>query len=47
MSHLWWLKPGWTNTLCANCGRKIWPEGDPDWGYCYECFTQNLKQKKE
>jgi len=35
---LWWLEPGWTETLCARCGRKIWPEGDPDHGVCYDCY---------
>ena len=37
----WWLQPGWTETRCA-CGAKIWPEGDPDWGACYSCFSADL-----
>jgi hypothetical protein len=36
---LWWLQPGWTQTKCS-CGATIWPEGDPDWGACYSCFSQ-------
>ncbi len=36
---LWWLQPGWTETLCGNCGAKIWPEGDPDHGLCYQCWN--------
>lgn len=36
----WWLEPGWTETCCANCGAKIWPEGDPDQGVCFSCFQQ-------
>lgn len=43
---LWWLQPGWTETRCAACGAKIHPEGDPDWGYCYPCFTQQLDQQQ-
>lgn len=42
---LWWLQPGWTETLCACCGAKIWPEGDPDWGMCYSCFSASLQQE--
>jgi hypothetical protein len=38
MSNFWWLQPGWTETLCAACGAKIWPEGDPDHGLCYPCW---------
>jgi len=46
MSLLWWLQPGWENTTCARCGAKIYPEGDPDWGLCYSCFTDKLRQKE-
>lgn len=42
---LWWLQPGWRQTSCARCGAKIWPEGDPDWGYCYSCFSDNLAKE--
>lgn len=35
---LWWLQPGWTETRCA-CGQKIWPEGDPDHGLCWQCWN--------
>jgi hypothetical protein len=35
---LWWMQPGWKETRCASCGEKIWPDGDPDWGLCLECF---------
>ena len=37
----WWLQPGWTEAKCE-CGKKIWPEGDPDWGKCFECLTNSL-----
>lgn len=40
---LWWLQPGWTSARCA-CGKRIWPEGDPDWGACYECFSASLRR---
>lgn len=43
---LWWLQPGWTDTTCASCGAKIWPEGDPDWGKCFRCFTDELEARK-
>jgi hypothetical protein len=42
---LWWLQPGWDQACCSNCGKRIWPEGDPDWGACYECFTAQLEQQ--
>ena len=38
---LWWLQPGWTETCCAQCGQRIWPEGDPDHGVCFSCFNVN------
>lgn len=41
---LWWLEPGWTEALCGECGSKIWPEGDPDHGVCYQCF---MRQQQE
>lgn len=43
----WWFEPSWKETLCASCGAKIWPEGDPDWGYCYECFNRRLQERDE
>jgi len=42
---LWWLQPGWKEARCGTCGGKIWPEGDPDWGECYECFSSRLADK--
>lgn len=36
---LWWLQPGWTETRCACCGAKVWPDSDPDTGLCLSCFT--------
>ena len=42
----WWLQPGWTETRCS-CGSKIWPEGDPDWGSCYPCFSAQIEQDRE
>jgi hypothetical protein len=41
---LWWLQPGWTQTKCS-CGATIWPEGDPDWGACYSCFSQQQGER--
>lgn len=40
----YWLQPGWTSTRCS-CGKKIWPEGDPDWGMCYECMCASHQQE--
>jgi len=39
---LWWLEPGWDQQCCAQCGARIWPEGDPDWGLCLQCFDEQL-----
>lgn len=39
----WWMLPGWKQTRC-HCGSQIWPEGDPDWGECYECFSERLSR---
>lgn len=44
---LWWLEKGWTQTCCARCGKKIWPEGDPDWGLCYDCFNEKINAEKD
>lgn len=46
MSGLWWLQPGWTETLCSRCGKKIWPEGDPDHGVCYGCFFEDSQPEE-
>lgn len=44
---LWWMQPGWTDALCARCGVNIHADGgDPDWGYCYSCFTDNLNEER-
>jgi len=43
---MWWLQPGWTEAICPDCGKKIWPEGDPDWGRCAECFQIRLNEEK-
>lgn len=43
--NMWWLEPSWTNTYC-HCGKKIWPEGDPDWGECYDCFSDHIRDRK-
>lgn len=45
MSGLWWLQPGWTQTRCADCGKKIWPEGDQDHGVCYECLNARYDER--
>lgn len=39
---LWWLQPGWDQATCGNCGTRIAPEGDPDWGLCFPCMEQSL-----
>lgn len=41
----WWLQPGWRETKCA-CGATIWPEGDPDWGACFTCFSDQLRERE-
>ena len=46
MSELWWLQPGWTETCCADCGAKIWPEGDPDHGVCFSCFGRRYDEQR-
>jgi len=43
---LWWLQKGWTETRCARCGIMIYPEGDPDWGLCYRCFSDDLERNQ-
>lgn len=43
---LWWLQPGWTQARCA-CGAQIYPEGDPDWGRCFQCFTEEMEQARQ
>lgn len=42
----WWLQEGWTKAVCS-CGNKIWPEGDPDWGMCYDCMCQQNSQPEQ
>lgn len=44
---LWWLQPGWTDACCAQCGSRIWPEGDPDWGLCWSCMSAQQPQPCE
>jgi hypothetical protein len=44
VSDLYWLRPGWTDACCARCGAKIWPDGDPDWGFCVGCFDCKLSE---
>lgn len=47
MSNLWWLEPGWTDARCMNCGANIHATGgDPDWGYCYGCFTAQMQERQ-
>lgn len=43
---LWWLKPGWTDAVCG-CGARIYPEGDPDWGRCFHCFSYEMEQARQ
>ena len=42
---LWWLQPGWTETCCAQCGARIHPEGDPDWGLCWPCKSREQNDR--
>ena len=47
MSNLWWLEPGWTDACCMSCGANIYATGgDPDWGYCYGCFTAHMREQE-
>ena len=43
---LWWLKPGWTDACCSGCGARIYPEGDPDWGKCFQCFSAEMDENQ-
>lgn len=43
---LWWLQPGWTDACCASCGQRIYPDSDPDWGKCFQCFTVELEANR-
>ena len=48
MSNFYWLDPSWKQALCGDCGRNIWDDGgDPDWGYCYDCFTRRTEKRKQ
>jgi len=45
---LWWLEPGWGDALCGKCGTNIKSSGgDPDWGFCYDCFNDIQEEKKQ
>ena len=44
---LWWLEPEWADARCTNCGAKIAPEGDPDWGRCFSCFGHDLQMQQQ
>lgn len=47
MGNLWWLEPGWTDACCMSCGANIHASGgDPDWGYCYGCFTAIMEREQ-
>lgn len=47
MSNLWWLQPEWTDACCMSCGANIHATGgDPDWGYCYGCFTAQMNEQQ-
>lgn len=44
---LWWLEPGWADATCMCCGVNIKASGgDPDWGYCYGCFTAQMQHRE-
>jgi hypothetical protein len=44
---LWWLQPEWKETRCSQCGDRIWPEGDPDWGLCWPCMQQKVELERQ
>lgn len=44
---MWWLQEGWTSARCGKCGDKIWPEGDPDWGLCYRCMSEDISRRSD
>lgn len=44
---LWWVQEGWTETRCSQCGVKIWPEGDPDWGLCFNCWNNRWQAQEQ
>lgn len=36
---LWWMRPGWADAACGQCGAHIQQSGgDPDWGLCWPCM---------
>ena len=44
---LWWLQPGWGDARC-HCGRNIRASGgDPDWGECYEHFSERDERQRQ
>lgn len=48
MSSFWWFDPGWKKTTCARCGKNIWDSGgDPDWGLCYDCFCDSIREERK
>lgn len=47
MSNFWWFDPSWGDATCAFCGANIKETGgDPDWGKCYDCFSQELEERE-
>ena len=45
---LYWLSPSWKKARCLRCGTNIWDSGgDPDWGYCYECYQIVLAMQEQ
>jgi len=45
---MWWFDPSWRNARCTNCGVRIVDTGgDPDWGYCYDCYSHMVSQQQE
>lgn len=43
---MWWMQRGWIESKCS-CGATIWPEGDPDWGACFSCFSAQLDERRQ
>jgi len=47
VSELWWMNKSWGKACCASCGVNIQSTGgDPDWGYCYNCFNRQIDQRE-
>ena len=44
---MWWMNDSWGKACCASCGANIQASGgDPDWGYCWNCFNNRLSERE-